>query len=389
MITPQEIKQKSLSWYPLFLSSCIRNETFFPKEIRFGKISSRDVTKNFEKVSGEVAALKRFSKENSGDGYSIEFTEIQNRSIGRNQFPQRIYFQDQSDYLSYIGKQKEFTAFKKTSERIIIVYPQLKKWVSENPLLIIRNLSVWDDVFKVLDYFILNPKPGLYIRELPINIHTKFIEQNKNVIRQLLDILISSNVAHDESQFEKRFHLRYSEPLIRLRLLDQSICETIFSGVTDMCITQSEFINLQPVCKRIFITENIMNFLTLPTMNKTIAIWGQGFGVEVFKNVGWISTKEIIYWGDIDPHGFQILSQLRSYYSNVISFLMDEETFFLFDEDERANSSDSPVLKLNHLTVEENILFKKLKLMGKKNRIEQEKIPQDYTLRKLKEILLH
>jgi hypothetical protein len=37
---------------------------------------------------------------------------------------------------------------------------------------------------------------------------------------------------------------------------------------------------------------------------------------------------ELVYWGDIDTHGFAILDGLRSRHSGAISILMDDDTLF-------------------------------------------------------------
>lgn len=57
--------------------------------------------------------------------------------------------------------------------------------------------------------------------------------------------------------------------------------------------------------------------LTLPKMDGTIAIFGSGFSVHTLKNAQWLSDLELLYWGDIDVQGFEILSQFRSYFSNT------------------------------------------------------------------------
>jgi len=49
-------------------------------------------------------------------------------------------------------------------------------------------------------------------------------------------------------------------------------------------------------------------------------------------NIHWLSDKNIYYWGDMDIHGFQILSQLRSYFPHVRSIMMDMETYRTFEK---------------------------------------------------------
>ena len=44
MITPQDIKKQSLSWWKELLLSITTGESFFPKEIsRIGKITAKDI----------------------------------------------------------------------------------------------------------------------------------------------------------------------------------------------------------------------------------------------------------------------------------------------------------------------------------------------------------
>ncbi|MDP2396428.1 MAG: DUF3322 domain-containing protein [bacterium] len=51
-------------------------------------------------------------------------------------------------------------------------------------------------MLKVVKYFLTNPKRNLYIRELEIDVDTKFIEQNKKIIEELLVFI---DKQHDET----------------------------------------------------------------------------------------------------------------------------------------------------------------------------------------------
>ena len=52
-----------------------------------------------------------------------------------------------------------------------------------------------------------------YIRELPIDVHTKFIEENKPILKSLPHVLIPDRIDANESVFEKRFYLKYAQPI--------------------------------------------------------------------------------------------------------------------------------------------------------------------------------
>ncbi len=181
----------------------------------------------------------------------------------------------------------------------------------------------------------------------------------------------------DASKFEERFNLKFSEPLIRFRVLDHKISEEVFSGISDLPIPVSQFRSLKLKNMRIIIVENkvnLYNILTLPNTENTIVIFGKGYSVSNLKNIEWFNDKEILYWGDIDAQGFEILSQVRSYYKQVSSILMDTDTFIKFYE----NDSGTISLVKNELNLnkEENLLYNKVK--SENLRLEQEKIPNWY-----------
>jgi len=70
-------------------------------------------------------------------------------------------------------------------------------------------------------------------------------------------------------------------------------------------------------------------------MDKLIAIFGSGFSVHNLKNAQWLSNCELLYWGDLDVQGFEILSQFRSYFPHAQSMLMDKITFEKFFENDK------------------------------------------------------
>src|SRR5690606_31029856 len=125
---------------------------------------------------------------------------------------------------------------------------------------VIANQTEWESILKVCQYFKQNPKPNLYIRELPIKVHTKFIERNKTVIRELLDILISEHISIEEKEFEKRLNLKFAEPQIRFKVLDKEISQNFFSGLDDIAIPISQFEELNLPIDKAIVFENKTTF---------------------------------------------------------------------------------------------------------------------------------
>lgn len=371
MITSQEIKRKTERKYISFLQKLVEGIPFSKLVIRGDKSYSKSSLPGFEKEIQEIVSQ---SKEKKGFGYTLEFQTVRTKYLGTQDLPVSIYFDTETDFLRFLGKEKEVESFRTCVEKIIIAFPELKGWVIKNPLKVITNHTEWDGILKVCQYFRQKPKPNLYIRELPINVHTKFIERKKSIIRELLDILLAEYINRESNEFEKRFHLKFSEPLIRFKILDKAISQKYFSGIDDIAIPVSQFETLNLPIKSVLVVENkttLYTTLTLPKMDETIAIFGSGYNVYTLKNTQWFSKVELFYWGDIDVQGFEILSQFRSYFPHAQSMLMDKITFDTFFENDKGTPT-SVSTKL-HLTEEEQQLYELVK--ANNWRLEQEKIP--------------
>lgn len=373
MITPIEIKKKAANKYKAYLQSIVEGETFNPIVIVGDKKPNEDTVK-FEE---ELTELISCSKEKIGYGYTIEYQTVKTKRHGIQDVPTSISFQTEYDYLKYITEEKTTAKFKKDITSILSSFPELKDWIYRYPVKVIDN--DWESLLKVCKYFKDTPKPHLYIRELPIQIHTKFIENKKGIIRELLDIVIAEKINNDEKQFERRFNLKYDEPIVRFRILDNAISQQLFGGLDDLSIPISEFQYLYLPIQTVYVVENKINMLTFPIKKDSIVIWGHGFGIDIMKNVEWLKSKRIYYWGDLDAQGFQILSEFRTQFKQVQSFCMDRYTFDKYFEGDKG--SETNVEKDLCLTQEEYDMFKYLK--ENNLRLEQEKIPYDYVSKQI------
>jgi len=177
--------------------------------------------------------------------------------------------------------------------------------------------------------------------------------------------------------FERRFGFLYNEPVIRYRILDKSILAV--SAYRDISIPLSEFAEHDlPGCHTVFITENKVNGLAFPPYNGGIVIFGLGYGVSDIAEAAWLKEKKIFYWGDIDTHGYGILSMLRGKLPHVESMLMssrniDQYRSIAGEEPNETRRADA----LANLTPEEEEAYVRLIKGGDCEglRIEQERIP--------------
>ncbi|MEM7107999.1 MAG: Wadjet anti-phage system protein JetD domain-containing protein [Bacteroidota bacterium] len=387
LITPGEIREKTQKWLYPFLSATVENAPFFPKEIRFAKVKSAWTKRHFQQLHKSLHDLRKGSKEVKGSGYTVVWQEIANRSVGKNEFPEKISVDSEIDFLSLLSSdlQKTIERFKHDLKKIEASFPMLITWVKNNPKKVCRYTGEWPSLLKVCEYFVKSHERNRhYIRELPIEVHTKFIEQHKGILNELLTLLLpdslidNSYTATREHHFERRYGLKYDETLVRYR----SLCHHP-TDVSDFSIRYSDFAVREIPCKRVIITENKMNFLTLPSLKDALAIWGGGFNLHLLRHANWLKNKHIYYWGDIDAHGFWMLSQFREYFSPVTNLMMDWETFRKFEY----GAQGSPINEVNvdHLTEEELSLYEHVKRHN--FRLEQERIAHMWIEKSVRSLL--
>lgn len=370
MITVQEIKKKADQKYDEVLQAALKGQHCFPLSLRANKALSSD----FVKMSQEIAEVVSASKDRKGFGYSILSEAVKTQRHGIQDIPRSIIFETLNDYLKFIGNEQEFLRMLESYNLIKSELPELDSWLIQNPRAIIANTSLWPDLIKVCQWFLYDFEPHMYyIRELPISVHTKFIEENKPILRVLLDKLIPDKINLSENNFERRFHLKYVQPLIRLRSLDISTWDE--SRYDDLTVPLDQLAANPMMCARIFIIENNMNFLTFPSIPKSIAIWGKGFAIESLKDIEWLREKGIYYWSDLDAHGFQMLSQLRSYFPQTKSLFMEFHVLELYKKFVVQGTS-SKVNSLSHLSADESKTHQYL--LQHNLRLEQERIPQNF-----------
>ena len=243
----------------------------------------------------------------------------------------------------------------------------------------------WSDICLCAEWLNKNQDSKLYIREIPLPVHTKFIEQNSKLIQSLTeksDSILS---------FEETFGLKTKPCSVRFRSLSEKVSLPFsMTNLSECQIPIKDFECLDKKfsdqIKNIFIVENEMVYLTFPKVPNSICIWGHGYTVNSLNNVKWFNSKRIYYFGDLDEHGFDILSSYRRFYSNIRSFCMDNDTWNKYQE----YAVEGKILDGNkipeNLTIDEKAVFTILH-NSLKNRIEQERISVKYIKDSLSHII--
>lgn len=381
MIQPEDIRRRAERLYEELLQSWVcGGADDFPRVITGRKQPDTDLAL----AAQQIQRLRDGSKEVLGYGYSIQWREVNSRKYGRNRFPAAISFETMDDLLRYTHKTSEFNVFAAAVSRIRSALPKLESWTRGNVRSLIRMATEVDGLVEVAAFLKEHPRPGCFVRELPLPVDTKFIERHENELRQWLDILLPAHaIRADEEHFERRFGLRYAEPHLLVRFLDPVIQAELGFPCDVLSLPLQTLSDLPVKDARVFIVENKVNLLTLPRLPRTIGLGALGHGVAILRYAGFLSRVPVTYWGDLDVEGFEILSSLRGFWPHAESLWMDKATVEQWRGLKVAGTGRQPAVP-SHLTDEERAAFD---VCCRENlRIEQERLPQDAVVAAIREL---
>jgi hypothetical protein len=377
--TPADIRARAIrDWQKgRILAALLTGDPLYPCRIPLKGPSTAMLSEHFEAVRQWIRLLAEKAKEENGAGYRLEWREINHRQLGRNRIPVAAVFDAAEDALALIGKRRDAVRFQEVADSIGRAFPQLLPWLAKRPLTVLDHLDEWPRLLAVLGWIAEHPHSARYLRQIDLpGVHTKFIERYRPLLSEMLDLVLPAAAiepsANGVSGFERRYGFKSKPVQIRFRILDSRIH---LQGLSDIAVTSSEFARLELAVRRVFLTENEINFLAFPDMPESLVIFGSGYGFEHLAKGHWLRDMAMVYWGDIDTHGFAILDQLRSHFPEANSLMMDRETLLahrsLWGEEEKPTQRE-----LSRLSPAEADLYDDLRAnrLAPNLRLEQEHI---------------
>ncbi len=364
------------------LRESIRPQGLFPLRLVFKSPTSKQLETEFELVRHWLVEIGKLQ------GYRIEYKTVRHRLLGENKLPAEVWVDDLDSAVRLLNKQAETAAFASqwavTRERA----PQLLDWLARYPL---KALPLAQDWSKLLDFVLWRQQHAdrqIYLRQVSLpGIDSKFIERHHAILAQLLDLSLPPQhidlQATGVKQFEKRYGFLSKPERIRFRL-PPAEWPLLPGEDGDITLTAKDFSQLDRLpafaktIKRIFITENEINFLSFPLPPDSLLAFGAGYGFDALAKADWPGRLPIYYWGDIDSHGFAILDQLRSKFPAVKSLLMDEKTLHehrqFWGREEKSENRPLPRLTEQEQALYQNLLRHRY---AENLRLEQERITFD------------
>ena len=211
---------------------------------------------------------------------------------------------------------------------------------------------------------------GMYIRQVDApGVDTKFIERNRGVLTELLDLqLPPSSVDTVAPDFERRYGFRRKPAYVRFGVDD---CD----GWRELTVRAEDFAAPPAGIARAYVVDNEITYLAIPCPRRAMLVLGGGYAVPVLESLGWLAGLDLVCWGDIDTHGFAILDRMRQGFPRVRSMLMDRTTL-LVHQDQWVTEPAPAASSLEFPDGDEAALYADLVAdgLGRSVRLEQERI---------------
>ena len=375
--TPAELRAQLMRRWDKgeLLAEIVAPGDLFPLRLSLRGPTSSDLSERFDEVRTWAAGLQQ------SPGCRLVMREVRHRVIGQNSLPGEAWVDTLDDALRLVGKARDARAFQALLAITLRQQPTLLPWLQRQPLRALALAEFWLQLLDVVAWLQAHPRPDIYLRQVDLpSIHSKFIEAQRGVLSELLDLTLPADaidtMASGAAQFARRYGFRDKPLRVRLRFLDPEHPAWVSGADADYTVSQQAFARLAPDVRHVFITENEINFLAFPPAAGSLVVFGAGYGFEAMAGAAWLQQCGLHYWGDIDTHGFAILDQLRAQFPHAQSFLMDHDTLLVHQAqwtlEPQPTQRDLPRLNEAERRVYDELRWRRLR--DEPLRLEQERI---------------
>jgi hypothetical protein len=295
------------------LGALARDDEWVPFAVPLRGPSAREIGARLADVQSWAASWSRAGP------LRVEYKQVGGRQFGVNSIPARAWVDAADQAWDLLGVRAQVATFVMTIELTRRQCPELLSWLVRRPLRALELADRWPDLLRVVLAIADGPDRG-YLRQLDVpGTDTKFIEKHRGVLGELLDLALPpSRVDTAAVGFERRYGFLRKPGYVRFR--------AGIAGFTELTVRADEFSAPPPGVQTVFVIENEITYLAFPRPDDAMVIWGNGYAVPVLEPLSWLGDLDVVYWGDIDTHGFVILDRLRAMFPKVRSMLMDRET---------------------------------------------------------------
>lgn len=368
--TPDDIRAELGRKFKRQRTAWLRGEGEWPLRLTLGAPSSAEAERILDLIPAWIASWRQWN----GPG-EVQWMERRWRIVGTQRLPQFLLLSSPFDVAQALH---EGEAWRRASQRFahfVGRWPAFQTRIGDY----YDVLAEYSDadiarLIALLTWLEKNPQSRLHPRQLPVEaLDTKWFESHQTLVADLFATL--RGIPRGVCSPVEFCGLLADQPLVRTRVLDMELRNHL-GGLGDFAAPASGLARLSLPVQRVLIIENLQPGLVLSDLKGTLVFMGLGYALDQLMAIHWLQNVPIHYWGDIDTHGFAMLSMARQQWPQVQSMLMDERTLLEHEQFWGSEEKQHPATLLPGLTCDEQQLYTALKNnhWRKHLRLEQERI---------------
>lgn len=279
-----------------------------------------------EAMADQTAAetwAREWAAVSASDGIDVLWEDRSWHRLGRQRVPVRITLHDPDAVARFAGGRAE-KDWSRLRDRLASVRDVLGPSEALDQALRRHATEIqgwplqrFQEVVDVTSWLVRHPVVGLRPRQIPVRgVDSKWLKGHRGVVTAL----------HAATTGRADLGLIDADPLVRSRLLDPSLA---VGGLNDLAAPASQLATLDLRPDVVFIFENLESVLAMPAWPGAVVVHGSGYAIDVAGELPWVARAPVVYWGDLDSHGFAIVHRLRHHHGRVTTALMDEATLLL------------------------------------------------------------
>lgn len=285
-------------------------ERHWPHAITVGTVSRNDLQDGFTDARAEIESLRVWASD-----HDLEVVDANRRVHGTIQpIPTHVIVHD-IDLAARIGGKQWTDRVARGRDRAATLSAHFPDCTAVAK--VVRLADDWSEVdfdllVTVASWWSTNTSVGLTPRQVPIpGVHAKWLNTRRPAVEMLVGRPFDLAARHPP-----RIHLTY---------LDEKYLASGGRRYDSATAGDVSALAYEPAV--IVISENKDTAIHFPGMAGGMAVEGGGFGGATAARFTWlVGAPLVVYWGDIDAEGFEILDGFRRSGVPATSILMDLKT---------------------------------------------------------------
>ncbi|KWX68834.1 DUF3322 domain-containing protein [Mycobacterium sp. NAZ190054] len=297
LVLPADITEKARRVVDRNLKSWLFGGTVAPLITRLGSPTEAHVAAHRSAVEAWVRAWQ-------SSGLDVSWEERRWPSLGRQLLPGTVTLEDVDAITSAAGATARWHRAQERCARL--------RSLADEPTwrdVLVRTFRRWnsmadsdfDRLLGVLQWLRQHPDSGLLIRQLPIpGVDSKWLGTHRAAVGSLAVPL----------GIPEHLGLRERELLRAVAILDPALrhgLPRLFAA------SDAELASVDLAPPLVVVVENLQTLEAMPDLPNTVAVFGWGDNVMAVAEFHWVlAARTVLYWGDLDTHGFAIMARFRA-----------------------------------------------------------------------------